>query len=126
LTCGIVGPISHEIDSSDILSLPLDEGIMIESWQMPMLNRTKLEAYEKVKPEYGDGYIALFEVHHQLHCLVSGSSHLHHIHPLHEFGNPHHAASITIGKTDQLCRTLFASTHGCLWGNIPKTAFRPT
>ncbi|KUI70377.1 hypothetical protein VM1G_06403 [Cytospora mali] len=45
------------------------EGIMIESWQMPMLNRTDLEGYEKVAPEKGDGYIALFEVHHQLHCL---------------------------------------------------------
>ncbi len=54
-------------------SSPTDEGIKIESWQMTMLNRTNLDMYEKVKPEQGDGYVALLEVHHQLHCLVSRS-----------------------------------------------------
>lgn len=49
----------------------VDEGIMMETWAMPILNRTNLETYEKVKPGNGDGYIAWMEVHHQLECLVS-------------------------------------------------------
>lgn len=62
------GPPTEEREQA-WLDLWHHEGIMIESWQMPMLNRTSFESYEKVKPEKGDGYVALFEVHHQLHCL---------------------------------------------------------
>ena len=49
----------------------LDEGIMIDAWAIPMLNRTNLEPYKRVKPESGEGYFAWMEVHHQLECLVS-------------------------------------------------------
>lgn len=47
------------------------ESILVEAWAMPMLNRTNLEQFEKASPEQGDGYLALFEFHGQLGCLVS-------------------------------------------------------
>jgi hypothetical protein len=38
-----------------------------------MLNRTEemLDSYVKAPPDKGDGYVALLEVFHQIHCLVS-------------------------------------------------------
>jgi len=48
------------------------EGILVETWAMPLLNRSNPDLFEKVQRERGDGYEALFEVHGQLGCLVSG------------------------------------------------------
>ncbi|KAK2877173.1 hypothetical protein FQN49_001367 [Arthroderma sp. PD_2] len=47
------------------------EAVMVPSWEMPKLNRTKLDRYEKVNPEKGDGYVAIIEVYHQLACLYT-------------------------------------------------------
>ena len=45
--------------------------IKIETWEMPMLNRTEFDSFEKISPALGDGYVALLEVYSQLDCLVS-------------------------------------------------------
>lgn len=45
------------------VEIPLDK--------LHFANRTEADHMKKVPPEVGTGYVALIEVFHQLHCLVS-------------------------------------------------------
>lgn len=52
----------------------LEHGIEIGKDKIHLLNRTEADRLKHVPEEVGDGYVAILEVYHQLHCLVSPAS----------------------------------------------------
>ncbi len=71
-----------EIQYVDVKSLGIP-GIRVYDGELKTLNRpTDLKKYHKLPEESGGGYLAMLEVFHLLHCLVSRLCILRNSHPL--------------------------------------------